>query len=117
MGGDYYDFVEVGDGRTAIVIADVSGKGVPAAMLTAAIRSAARIEAQRAGTVPVSEIVGAMNRWAVRDASDDMFVTVFLGILDPAARTLTYTNGGHCRPMLSGGWKPCWKEQKADGRD
>lgn len=100
VGGDYYDFLKLSEQRIALIIADVSGKGVPAAMLTAAIRSAARIEAQRAGTVPLNEIVAAMNRWACHDSADDMFVTAFVAMYDADTQILEYTNAGHCHPIL-----------------
>lgn len=100
VGGDFYDFVDFEDGRVAIVIADVSGKGIPAAILTATIRSSVRLETQRAGTQPVNEIVSAINRWTCRDASNNMFVTMAYAVYDPRTKTIEYTNAGHCFPLV-----------------
>lgn len=99
VGGDYYDFVTMEDGRVAMVVADVSGKGVPAAMVTATIRASLRLESSQTGK-HVHEIVGAINKWTCVDASNNMFVTMIYAIYDPASRRLSYTNAGHCFPML-----------------
>lgn len=101
VGGDYYDFVPLGDGRTALVVADVSGKGVPAAILTATIRASIRLEAAHMGCgKPVADIVSAINQWTCRDATNNMFVTMVFVVYDPATREITYTNAGHCFPLL-----------------
>lgn len=100
VGGDYYDFLNLEDGRIAIVVADVSGKGVPAAILTATIRASLRLESAQAAMKPVSDIVSAINQWTCRDATNNMFVTMIYAIYDPANRRVTYTNAGHCFPLL-----------------
>jgi serine phosphatase RsbU (regulator of sigma subunit) len=100
VGGDYYDFVPLEDGRVAIIIADVSGKGVPAAILTATIRASIRVESHQPGLPPVKNIVSAINRWTCRDATNNMFVTMVYAIYDPRKKTLEYTNAGHCFPLL-----------------
>lgn len=100
VGGDYYDFVPLEDGRIAIVIADVSGKGVPAAILTATIRASIRVEAHQPGSPPVSSVVSAINRWTCRDATNNMFVTMVYAVYDPQTSTIEYTNAGHCFPLL-----------------
>jgi phosphoserine phosphatase RsbU/P len=100
VGGDYYDFIQMENGRYALVIADVSGKGIAAAILTAAIRASVLMETHQAGSLPVKDIVAAVNKWTCRDATNNMFVTMVYGVYDPATRILEYTNAGHCFPLL-----------------
>lgn len=100
VGGDYYDFVPLSSGRVAMVVADVSGKGVPAAILTASIRASLRLESQGMCEASVADTVAAINRWTCRDASNNMFVTMIYAVYDPERRQLTYTNAGHCFPLL-----------------
>lgn len=100
VGGDYYDFVLREDGRMALVVADVSGKGMAAALLTATIRASVRMEAQRPGDPAVDDIVASINRWTCRDATNSMFVTMVFCMYDPASRRFSYTNAGHCFPLL-----------------
>lgn len=100
VGGDYYDFLGLPDGNTIFAIADVSGKGVPAAILATSIRASLRVEAMERGHLPVSELVASLNHYTCRDASNNMFATMFLGVYHPEKRTLQYTNAGHCFPIL-----------------
>lgn len=100
VGGDYYDFIPLEGGRTGIVLADVSGKGVAAAILITSIRASLRVEAMQAGDEPVDEIVSAVNQWTCRDATNNMFATMILAAYEPSTRELTYTNAGHCFPLL-----------------
>jgi serine phosphatase RsbU (regulator of sigma subunit) len=100
VGGDYYDFLPLSDGRLALVAADVSGKGVPAAMLTASVRASVHMEMQRPQGGPLAEVVSAVNRWACRTASAGIFVTLFIGVFDPERRLIEYVNAGHCFPLL-----------------
>ncbi|HON50896.1 MAG TPA: SpoIIE family protein phosphatase [Candidatus Sumerlaeota bacterium] len=100
VGGDYYDFLPMPAGsRYGIAIADVSGKGVPAAILLATIRASLQIEAQQKDAV-VTNVVSRLNKMAFRDASNNMFITMVYGILDPVKRTFEYTNAGHVYPLL-----------------
>ncbi len=104
VGGDYYDFLEGAGGQLGLAIADVSGKGVPAAILTASTRSYLRSEVQhRSGSL--AEIAARINRMVHRDVADDMYVTLFLGLLDKSEGVLEYVNAGHTHPVLlhSGG--------------
>jgi sigma-B regulation protein RsbU (phosphoserine phosphatase) len=99
MGGDFYDFIELPDGRIGIVMADVSGKGVPAAFFMAVSRTSLREQAARysepgACLARTNEILCAQNPL-------DLFVTVFYGILDPATGVLSYANGGHNPPLVA----------------
>ena len=99
VGGDYYDFIPLPEGRYGIVIADVSGKGVPAALLLATIRASLLIEAQQKDAT-VTSVMIKMNQMACRDTTNNMFVTMVYGILDPSKKIFEYTNAGHIYPLL-----------------
>ena len=99
VGGDLYDYF-VHKGRLVFCIGDVSGKGVPAALLMAVMRAMFRSEARRACSA--AEIVGTMNRNLSEEYAGDDFVTMFVGILDLASGHLDYCNAGHEAPLLSG---------------
>jgi phosphoserine phosphatase RsbU/P len=98
VGGDFYDFIPLPDGRWILVVADVTGKGVPAALFMALTRSLVRVNAAL-HTSP-SGLVGAVNEFVARDNSTAMFVTLFLAYLEPSTGTLTYVNAGHNPPLL-----------------
>ncbi|MCX7046488.1 MAG: SpoIIE family protein phosphatase [Candidatus Sumerlaeota bacterium] len=99
VGGDYFDYIPRGPKELALAIADVSGKGVPAALLTAVMRASLQIYASNL-MAEVREIMSQMNRAICRDATDNMFVSCVFGILNSARRTFTYVNAGHCYPLL-----------------
>lgn len=98
VGGDFYDFFELSDGRIGIVIADVSGKGMAAALFMAAARTAIRAAAQ-IETDPVACITRA-NDFLSHDNTALMFVTAFYVVFDPASGEITYTNAGHNPPYI-----------------
>lgn len=100
VGGDYFDVIALPDGRYVLAIADVSGKGVPAAILIAAVRAAVQIEVRNMVDGNLVEVVDRLNHMVCRDTSGSMFVTMVLSILDPVERTLTYCNAGHVHPIL-----------------
>lgn len=100
VGGDYYDFIPLDRERIGLVIADVSGKGVAAAILITSIRASLRVEAMQAANEPVHHTVAAVNEWTCRDATNNMFATMVLAAYDPHSRELSFTNAGHCFPML-----------------
>jgi serine phosphatase RsbU (regulator of sigma subunit) len=100
VGGDYYDFITFDDGKIALVIADVSGKGVPAAILTASIRGSLRLESTRGYHGDVAATVSGLNKWTCLDASNNMFITLAYVLYDPHKRTVTSTNAGHVYPLL-----------------
>jgi sigma-B regulation protein RsbU (phosphoserine phosphatase) len=97
--GDFYDFWFVDDDRLAVVIADVSGKGLPAAMFMAVARTVIRnfSAAERAP----AETLAIANRILMEDNEEQMFVTVFLGHYHVRTSELTYANGGHNPPLLA----------------
>jgi anti-sigma regulatory factor (Ser/Thr protein kinase) len=99
IGGDFYDFFELGDGRLGLVVRDASGKGVPAAMVMANTRSVLRTIAQGEGVAP-GQVLAEANEILDPDIPPNMFVTCFYGVLDPSSSTFTYANAGHDLPYL-----------------
>jgi serine phosphatase RsbU (regulator of sigma subunit) len=99
VGGDFYDFFELGDGRLGLVVGDVSGKGMPAALVMASTRSVLRTIAQRGGVAP-GEMLAEANEILYPDNPPNMFVTCFYGVLDPKSGRLLYANAGHDLPYL-----------------
>ncbi|HOI13383.1 MAG TPA: SpoIIE family protein phosphatase [Methanoculleus sp.] len=97
VGGDFYDFVDLGAGRYALVIADVAGKGVPAALYMALSRTTVRTVAR--GCNAASETVRRSNDTIIEDAGSVSFVTLLYAVFD-GARTLTYVNAGHNPAVL-----------------
>lgn len=99
VGGDYYDFIPLQKNKCGFAIADVSGKGVPAAILTSTIRATLRVLASNKDT-PILTTVQNLNRITCRDATNNMFVTLVYGILDADKKTFEYINAGHSYPLL-----------------
>lgn len=98
IGGDYFDYFPLEDGRLGLVIADVSGKGVSAALLMATFRAALRAEVRR--NLPISVVIEDVHRTLVESMDTSRFVTAVYGILDPRSATFTYMNCGHNPPLL-----------------
>jgi len=98
VGGDYYDFIELSEGRLGVVIADVSGKGVPASLLMANIQATLRVQA--ATSTSVKDCIAEANTALHKSTEADKYATLFYGILDTTQRTFTCTNAGHNSPML-----------------
>lgn len=100
LAGDYYDSFRLAEGRLGMVIADVAGKGVPAALIMATFR--ALLRAQVASGAAIAEIAARLNRLLRDDGRPHGFVTCFLAELEPATGRLTYVNCGHVPPFLVG---------------
>jgi sigma-B regulation protein RsbU (phosphoserine phosphatase) len=98
VGGDLYDVIDLGDERIGLMIADVSDKGMPAALYMALVRSLILAEAQRE-PMPRA-VLESVNRLLRRLGDPHMFVTVFYGVIDLAARQLTFCRAGHDYPLL-----------------
>lgn len=98
LGGDLYDFIPLPQGNLGVGIADVSGKGVPASLLMASVRSALRVYARF--TYDVDRILYEANRHVCGDTKVGEFVTAFYGVVTPDGRRMTYSNAGHDPPML-----------------
>lgn len=99
VSGDYYDFIPLSGGRVGFVIADVSGKGLDAALFMANTRSTLRASLNLGGSP--ADMLRYANRTLAADSQGGMFVTVFFGILDPQAHTFSYVNAGHNLPWLA----------------
>jgi len=108
VGGDYYDFIQIDATRWGVMIADVSGKGVPAAILMATTRSAFRTQLalfpahmtdmEVEYSVPLT--VAKMNSFLYKDTESHKFVTLFYGVLDVEKKSFTYTSAGHNPQLL-----------------
>jgi sigma-B regulation protein RsbU (phosphoserine phosphatase) len=98
VGGDFYDYFWLKENRLGVVVGDVSGKGVPAALLMAVTRSLLRAAVQR-GCEP-GACLEEVNRLLVRDTAAERFVTLFYAVLDAERDELTYANAGHNLPFL-----------------
>ncbi|MDZ7266339.1 MAG: SpoIIE family protein phosphatase [candidate division KSB1 bacterium] len=97
VGGDYYDFVEVDKDTLGVVVADVSGKGVPGSLVMTMIRTALRTEAR--GVKDAAEVLTRVNKFVSGDVKKGMFVTLFYVIIDSKRRRLNYASAGH-NPMI-----------------
>jgi sigma-B regulation protein RsbU (phosphoserine phosphatase) len=98
VGGDWYDYIRLSDGRLAVVLADVSGKGMGAALLMSSTRSVLRLHAAR-GLSP-REILFEVNRFLVEDFPASKFVTLVYAVVDPAKRNITFASAGHTPPLF-----------------
>jgi len=100
VSGDYYDFIPLGPGRVGIALADISGKGIFAALLMASLQAALRSTATLDGKGGTKELVSVLNQHLFKNTSDDRYATLFYAVYDSASRTLTYTNAGHLAPLF-----------------
>ncbi len=98
VSGDYYDWVRIHDDEIGIVVADVSGKGVPAALLMAFLRASLRAATHIGYSPHIS--MSKVNYLLWESIERNQFVTAFYGLLDASNRTLAYTNAGHNPPLL-----------------
>ena len=98
VGGDFYDFFRIDDDRIGFVIADVSGKGIPAAIFMAVSRTLIRATGIRGGSP--AECMRYVNELLAKESVDCMFVTVFYGIYNIQTGEITYCNAGHNPPYL-----------------
>ncbi len=98
LGGDFYDVIELGDGRVGLVIADVVGKGVAASLMMASVRSSVRAYAFQYRDI--AEMMRHVNRAMCRDTLPSEFVTGFYVELDPPTRRVRFCNAGHNPPLL-----------------
>jgi predicted ester cyclase len=96
VGGDFFDFLELEDGRLGLVVGDATGKGMPAALVMATTRGMLRAVVQSL-ELP-GEVLARVNEAVVADIPPSTFVTCFYGILDPESGRLSYANAGHNLP-------------------
>jgi phosphoserine phosphatase RsbU/P len=99
VGGDYYDFIALENGRLGIAIGDVSGKGISSALLMASIRSALH-GLTFSGSISLARLIEGLNRIIYDSSTSNRFVTFFFGEYDPDTRILDYVNAGHNAPVL-----------------
>ena len=112
VGGDYYDFIPLGERRMALALADVSGKGVPAALLMAGLQGRLQAQAAMFGD-HLEGLVEALNRSLVSVTETGRFITFFYSLYDDDRRRLRYVNAGHLPPFLlraEGNGAPEWLE-------
>jgi serine phosphatase RsbU (regulator of sigma subunit)/CHASE1-domain containing sensor protein/anti-sigma regulatory factor (Ser/Thr protein kinase) len=102
VGGDFYDFLRLDDGRIGIVIGDVSGKGIAAALVMANTQSVLRAVARR-GNIPPGQVLAEANEVLYAYIPSGTFVTCFYGVLDPESGRLVYANAGHDPPYSKRG--------------
>ena len=96
VGGDYYDVIPLAEGRWALAIADVSGKGAPASILMASVHASLRA---LAGSAALDVLMGRLNQFLFESTQLNKYVTLFYAELDPARRRLAYVNAGHVPPF------------------
>lgn len=97
LGGDFYDLIELG-GNIGVVVGDVVGKGIPAALLMAGVRASLRAHAT--DVYHIDEVIRRVNRALARDTHPNEFATLFYGVIDPASLLFTYCNAGHDPPLV-----------------
>jgi len=102
VSGDYYDFIQLSPTHVAIALADISGKGISAALLMASLQAALRSQLLTPGAENMStaELVARLNMHLVRNTADDRFATFFIAVYDCSTRRLRYTNAGHLPGLL-----------------
>jgi serine phosphatase RsbU (regulator of sigma subunit) len=100
IGGDFYDFVEISPNVWVILVADVSGKGIPAAMALGSLRSAFRTLARHSSSP--ARIVSQLSRVLYEEWGGELYVTCIVGTFDLTASTLIYTNAGHPAGIIAG---------------
>lgn len=107
VSGDYYDFLRLDNGRVALVVGDISGKGISAALLMATLQSALHAQfydghngSAALGVAGTAEVVSRLNRQLYASTPREKYVTLFYGVYDSATRKLAYTNAGHLPPVL-----------------
>jgi phosphoserine phosphatase RsbU/P len=98
IGGDYYDFIALPDGKMLIALGDVSGKGTAAALLMSCVHAA--IHAQVAAKAPLKEIIHNVNQYLVENTPSNKFITMFVAELDPKTGVLDFINAGHNPPLI-----------------
>jgi serine phosphatase RsbU (regulator of sigma subunit)/ActR/RegA family two-component response regulator len=103
IGGDYYDFLDMGPGEVGFVLADVAGKGIAAALLMASLQGSLHSQyssQHSAGSKDVPQLLASVNRHFYKHTAKDRYATLFFGQYSDATRTLYYVNCGHNPPLL-----------------
>ena len=100
VGGDFYDFHLLSDGRLGVVVGDATGKGVPAALVMSTTCGMLQLAARALGSPTSGEVLAQVNETLLARIPQNMFVTCFYALLDPESGTLRYANAGHDLPYL-----------------
>jgi serine phosphatase RsbU (regulator of sigma subunit)/predicted ester cyclase len=100
VGGDFYDFHHLSEGRVGLVVGDATGKGVPAALVMSTTCGMLQSAARALGSSSPGEVLAQVNETLVARIPTNMFVTCFYAVLDPAGGHLSYANSGHDLPYL-----------------
>lgn len=100
VSGDYYDFIRLSPCRIGIAVADISGKGISAALLMASLQAALRSQAVLDANGSTAQLVSRLNHHLFHNTSDDRYATFFYAVFDSSTRKLEYTNAGHCAPVF-----------------
>jgi len=98
VGGDYYDFLALPDGKLGVALGDVSGKGIAAALTMASLQASLRADAMRAGN-DIAGLITRVNSMLYDASTEDRYATLFYAQYDPATHRLSYVNAGHCPPI------------------
>jgi serine phosphatase RsbU (regulator of sigma subunit)/ketosteroid isomerase-like protein len=112
VGGDFYDFHLLSEGRLGVVVGDATGKGVPAALVMSTTCSMLQAVSEALDSISPGEVLSRVNETLVDRIPQNMFVTCFYGVLDPKSATFTYANAGHDLPYL---WHGGAEELRARG--
>jgi serine phosphatase RsbU (regulator of sigma subunit) len=100
VGGDFYDFFDLEEGRLGVVVGDATGKGVPAALVAEATSNMLRALAQALSSSSAGEVLARVNETLLARIPTNMFVTCFYAIFNPKSASLSYANAGHDLPYL-----------------
>jgi serine phosphatase RsbU (regulator of sigma subunit) len=101
VGGDFYDFLKIGDNRIVVAMSDVMGKGIPAALMMSCFRGALRAYADgRSSRKSLGELIDKLNRAVCGESDEGQFITLFYAIIDTKDMTMTYCSCGHEPTML-----------------
>ncbi len=98
VGGDYFDFIPYLDGRLAVLVGDVAGKGMSAALLMSSLQARVQVLAESGGEP--AQVVARLNRSLIANCPGNRFITFFYAVLDPATGELQYSNAGHNPPLV-----------------
>jgi hypothetical protein len=98
VGGDYYDVIRLSEHKLALCIADVAGKGMPAALLMSNLQ--AKVKTFASELMGPREVCAQLNRTTAADVTGGKFITFFYGMVDARTRRMAYTNAGHCPPVV-----------------
>ncbi len=98
VGGDYFDFLSFPDGRVAMLVGDVAGKGMPASLLMSSLQARVHVLFEEAGDL--ARKIGRLNKAVCAHCPDNRFITLFLAVVDPQTGELVYTNAGHNPALL-----------------